>query len=177
MSDGKVEVHCMCLDCVCMFCISRLPPQKIVLRHQIMRVSRPQKTNDCSVHKNVTLSCSWIIGCIGCCTMLLEVRIFPSFKLNIRKRLQRFVDSHHNVHEGLGVFPVPWTQDEVGPSISSLVVLCSFVRLVYMAVLVLVVCLCPSSARVVATFRVLFYFLYSVQRSCFFPNTLILFFI
>ena len=43
-------------------------------------------------------------------------------------------------------------QDEVGPSISSLVVLCSFVLLVYIVVLVLVVCLCPSSVHVVATF-------------------------
>jgi len=43
-------------------------------------------------------------------------------------------------------------QDEVGPSISSLVVLCSFVLLVYIVVLVLVVCLCPSSVCVVATF-------------------------
>ena len=43
-------------------------------------------------------------------------------------------------------------QDEVGPSISSSVVLCSFVLLVYIVVLVLVVCLCRSSVRVVATF-------------------------
>jgi len=33
-------------------------------------------------------------------------------------------------------------QDEVGPSISSSVVLCSYVLLVYIVVLVLVVCLC-----------------------------------
>ena len=37
-------------------------------------------------------------------------------------------------------------QDEVGPSISS------FVLLVYIVVLVLVVCLCPSSVLVAATF-------------------------
>ena len=37
-------------------------------------------------------------------------------------------------------------QDEVGPSISS-----SVVFLVYIVVLVLVVCLCPSSVHVVAT--------------------------
>ena len=43
-------------------------------------------------------------------------------------------------------------QDEVGPSISSSVVLCSFVLLVYIVVLVLVVCVCPSSVHVVATF-------------------------
>ena len=42
-------------------------------------------------------------------------------------------------------------QDEVGSSISSSVVLCSFVLLVYIIVLVLVVGLCPSSVRVVAT--------------------------
>jgi len=39
-------------------------------------------------------------------------------------------------------------QDEVGPSISSSVVLCSFVILVYTVVLVSVVCLFPSSVRV-----------------------------
>ena len=43
-------------------------------------------------------------------------------------------------------------QDEVGSSISSSVVLCSFVLLVYIVVLVLVVCLCPSSVHVVVTF-------------------------
>ena len=43
-------------------------------------------------------------------------------------------------------------QDEVGPSISSSVVLCSFVLLVYIVVLVLLVCLCPSFVHVVATF-------------------------
>ena len=57
-------------------------------------------------------------------------------------------------------------QDEFGPSISSSVFLCSFVLLVYILVLVLVVCLCPSSVRVVATFSgtVLFPLLYSVLR-------------
>ena len=51
-------------------------------------------------------------------------------------------------------------QDEVCSSISSSVVLCSFVLLVYIVVLVLVVCLCPSSVHVVATFsgNVLFFF-------------------
>ena len=55
-------------------------------------------------------------------------------------------------------------QDEVGPSISSSVVLCSSVLLVYIVVLVLVVCLCPSSVRVLATFSgtVLFPLLCSV---------------
>ena len=43
-------------------------------------------------------------------------------------------------------------QDGVGPTISSSVVLYSFVLLVYIIVLVLVVCLCPSSVHVVATF-------------------------
>jgi hypothetical protein len=42
--------------------------------------------------------------------------------------------------------------NEVGPSISSSVVLCSFVLLAYIVVLALVVYLCPSSVRVVATF-------------------------
>jgi hypothetical protein len=55
-------------------------------------------------------------------------------------------------------------QDKVGPSISSSVVLCSFVLSVCIAVLVLVFCLCPSSVRVVATFSgtVLFPLLCSV---------------
>ena len=55
-------------------------------------------------------------------------------------------------------------QDEVGPSISSSVVLCFFVLLVYILVLVLVVCLRPSSVRVVATYpgNVLFPVLCSV---------------
>ena len=47
------------------------------------------------------------------------------------------------------MFPVLDPQDEVGPSISSSVVLCFFVLLVYIVVLVLVVCLCPSSVHVV----------------------------
>jgi hypothetical protein len=39
---------------------------------------------------------------------------------------------HHHIHEGLGVFPVPFDpQDEVDLSISSSVVLCSSVLLVY----------------------------------------------
>ena len=43
-------------------------------------------------------------------------------------------------------------QDEVGSSISSSVVLCSFVLLVCIVVLILVFCLCPSSVSVVASF-------------------------
>jgi len=42
-------------------------------------------------------------------------------------------------------------QDEFGPSISFLVVLCSFVPLIDIVVLVVIVYLCPSSVRVVAT--------------------------
>jgi len=55
-------------------------------------------------------------------------------------------------------------QDEVGPSISSSVFLCSFVLFVYILVLGLVVCLCPSSVYTVATFSstVLFPLLCSV---------------
>ena len=62
------------------------------------------------------------------------------------------------------LFPDP--QDEVGPSISSSVVLYFFVLLVYIVVLVLVVCLCPSSIHVVATFpgTVLFPLLCSVLQ-------------
>ena len=69
-------------------------------------------------------------------------------------------------------------QDEVGPSISFSVVLCSFVLLVYIVVLVLAVCLCPSSVRVVATFSGTVFI--SFTMFCipvFLPNTLILFFI
>ena len=55
-------------------------------------------------------------------------------------------------------------QDEVCPSISSSVILCPIVLLVYIVVLVLVVCLCPSSVHIVATFAgtVLFLLLFSV---------------
>jgi len=49
-------------------------------------------------------------------------------------------------------------QNEIGPSISSSVVLCFFVLLVYIVALVLVFCLCPSSVRVVATFPVIILF-------------------
>ena len=68
-------------------------------------------------------------------------------------------------------------QDEVGPSISSSVVLCSFVLLVDIVALVLVVCLCPSSVRVVAAFSgtVLFLLLCSVLPCL--SNTLVHFFI
>ena len=60
-------------------------------------------------------------------------------------------------------------QGGIGPSISSSVVLCSFVLLVYIVVLVLVFYFCPSSVRVVATFSgtVLFPLLCSVLP--FFP--------
>jgi len=55
-------------------------------------------------------------------------------------------------------------QHEIVPTISSSVVLCSFVLLVYIVAFVLVFYLCPSSVRVVATFpgTVLFPLLYSV---------------
>jgi hypothetical protein len=60
---------------------------------------------------------------------------------------------HHGVHEGLGVFILFLAPlNEVGPSMSSSVALRFFVPLVYIVVLVLVFCLCPSSVRVVATF-------------------------
>jgi hypothetical protein len=75
---------------------------------------------------------------------------------------------HHHVHEGVGLFPLPWSLDEVSPSISSSVVLCSFVFSIYIVVLDLVSYLCPSSVRVVATFLVPFYFLYYVLCSRFF---------
>ena len=71
---------------------------------------------------------------------------------------------HHRVPEGLGVFPLPDPQDEVGPSISSSVVLCSFVLLVNIVVLVLVVCLYPSTVHVVATF--FWYYFISFTMFC-----------
>jgi hypothetical protein len=43
-------------------------------------------------------------------------------------------------------------RNQVGPSIYSSVVLCSFVLSVCIAVLVLLFCFCPPSIRVVATF-------------------------
>src|SRR5215510_10507021 len=62
------------------------------------------------------------------------------------------------------LFLVVDPQDEVAPSISSSVVLCSSVPLVCTATLVLVFYVYPSSVRVVATFlgTVLFLLLYSL---------------
>jgi len=54
--------------------------------------------------------------------------------------------------KGLAFFLFLDPQDEVGPSISSSVVLCSFIVLVYIVVFILVFCLCPSSVHAVATF-------------------------
>ena len=53
----------------------------------------------------------------------------------------------HHVHEGLGVFPVPWSSkwNWFPPPVSSPVVVCFFVLLVYILTLVLVFRLCPSS--------------------------------
>jgi hypothetical protein len=66
-------------------------------------------------------------------------------------------------------FPFLDPKDEVGPSISSSVILCSFVLLIHIVALVLVFNLCPSSVRVVAIFTgtVLFPLLSSVLL--FFP--------
>ena len=61
-------------------------------------------------------------------------------------------------------------QDDVGPSISSSVVLCFFVLLVYNLMLVLVVCLCPCTRYIYiyisyAVFdTLLFYFITTIQR-------------
>jgi hypothetical protein len=68
-------------------------------------------------------------------------------------------------------------RQEVGLSISFMVILCSFNPSVYIVVLVLIIYLCPSSVRVVATFLGIVYFLYYVMCARLFPNTLILFFI
>ena len=59
---------------------------------------------------------------------------------------------HHHVPEGLGVFPVPWSSRWSWSLHKTSVIQCSFVLLFYIVVLVLVVCLCPSSVHVVATF-------------------------
>jgi hypothetical protein len=78
----------------------------------------------------------------------------------------------------LGFFLFLSPQEAVGPSISSSVVLCTFLLLVYIVVLVLVVCLCPFSVlHVVATFTgtVLFSLLCSVLP--FLSNTRILLFV
>jgi hypothetical protein len=61
---------------------------------------------------------------------------------------------HHHAHEGLGVSCSLILKMKLIPPISSSVVLCSFVLLVYIVELVLVTYLCPSSVRVVATFHV-----------------------
>ena len=88
--------------------------------------------------------------------------LLKSVTYNIRTLLCHHHHHHHHVHEGLGMFLDP--QNVAGPSISSSVVLRSFVPFLHIVVLVLVVYLCPSSVRVVATFPgiVLFTLLYSV---------------
>ena len=59
---------------------------------------------------------------------------------------------HHHVPEGLGVFPVPWSS-RWSWSLHLFLGRPMFLRLlVYIVVLVLVFCLCPSSVHVVATF-------------------------
>ena len=58
---------------------------------------------------------------------------------------------HHYVPEGLGMFLFLDPQDEVGPSISSSVVLCFFVLFVSIVVLVLVVCLCYQLYNILYT--------------------------
>ena len=58
-----------------------------------MRMSRRQRTTDCSVRKNVTLSCCLIFGCMGELHHVAGRAHFPSLHyLNIYKMLQRFVD-------------------------------------------------------------------------------------
>jgi len=84
-------------------------------------------------------------------------------ELNPICHLLALLVAHHILHVSrIRVNP----QDEVGPSISSLVAPCSFVLLVDIVVLVLVVCLCPSSVHDVATFTgtVLFPLLCSVLQ-------------
>jgi hypothetical protein len=54
--------------------------------------------------------------------------------------------------KGYACFLFLGPQNEVGPTISSSVVLCCFVLLVYIVVLALVIYLCPSSVRVVPIF-------------------------
>jgi len=78
---------------------------------------------------------------------------------------------HHHVHEGLGAFPVPSDSRWSWSLLSSSVVLCSFVLLIYIVTLVLVSYLCPSSVRVVATFSGTVLFLYYILCSRFSPNT------
>ena len=76
---------------------------------------------------------------------------------------------HHHVHEGLGVFPVPWSS-KWSWSLQLFLGRPMFLRLlVYIVVLVLVFYSCPSSVRVVTTFSgtVLFPLLCSVLP--FFP--------
>jgi hypothetical protein len=70
--------------------------------------------------------------------------------LRTRLNLLYYYHHHHHVNDDDDDDHNP--QDEVGPSISSSVVLCSFVLVVYIVKLVLVFYLCPSSVHVVATF-------------------------
>jgi hypothetical protein len=70
---------------------------------------------------------------------------------------------HHHVHKGSDVFLFLNPQNEVGPSISSLVVPRSFFLPVCISVPVLASYLCPSSVRVVVTFSGIVLFPYTGQ--------------
>ena len=112
--------------------------------------------------------CSWLNLCS---------KIFPFVILYVNPGDLSFLIIFIMFLKGQVCFLFLDPQDEVGPSISFSVVLCSFVLLVYIVVLVLVVCLCPSSVRVVATFSGTVLFLYYVLYSHFLPNTLITLFV
>ena len=67
--------------------------------------------------------------------MLLKLQYYKIFKLlKLAKILQLIgtIYHHHHVQEGLGFHSCSlYPQNEIGPSISSSVVLCVFVLLVY----------------------------------------------
>ena len=85
---------------------------------------------------------------------------------------------HHHVHEGLGMFPVPWSSRcswSLHLFLGRPTFLCPFglyCSACFGSLFVSILCMCCSHF-----FWYCFYFLYYVLCSCFFPNTLILFFI
>jgi len=87
-------------------------------------------------------------------TVLWLVRAAAKAIMRLATFLTPLVHHHHHRHvpEGLGMFPVPWSSRWSWSIHLFLGRPMFFFLLVYIVVLVLVVSLCPSSVRVVATF-------------------------
>ena len=109
-----------------------------------------------------TTSASSIHLCPGLPTHRPPLLLTTNLKAQIS-----YIHHHDHVPEGLGVFPIPWSS-RWSWSLHLFLGRPMFLRLVvYIVVLVLVVCLCPSSVHVVATFGSMFVSILCTCRSHF----------